>query len=184
MPHDDDERITRLENAIWGKDDHGGVIGKVMQIENELEHMNATLSAINANLSKIVWIIIGAVVVAILGLVIRPVTSSAAPTNNSTRVQVGSAADAQHSLVSQSARNYLTVAEVADREDRTERYITQLIEDKRIHPAPTKPRKTWEIPKAYTILTADPEPLRTDPNPSEPLRTLPSAQLIQASADP
>jgi hypothetical protein len=69
---DDDDRLTRLEEAIFGSGSSGGVLTKIVKIENELEHMNRTLSAINTNLSKLVWIIIAAFMVALLGLVMKP----------------------------------------------------------------------------------------------------------------
>jgi hypothetical protein len=84
---DDDDRLTRLEDrlnrseeAIFGSGSSGGVLNKIVKIENELEHMNRTLSAINGNLSKLVWIIIAAVMMAILGLVLKP-QAMASPTH-------------------------------------------------------------------------------------------------------
>jgi hypothetical protein len=153
----DDDRLTRLEEAIFGTGNSGGVLNKIVRIENELEHMNRTLSAININLSKLVWIIIAAFMVALLGLIMKP-HGVGSPTNNSTSVQVGQA----EKTMAKSGRDYLTVAEVATAEDVAPRTIVDWIDKGRIQPLPLKQGKEYTIAKDYRILPQDAASSGTD----------------------
>jgi hypothetical protein len=62
-------------------------------------------------------------------------------------INVGKAED-----IAESAREYLTVQEVADRESKDERTILLWIEGGRIDPAPVKTGKSWAISEDYRIL--------------------------------
>ena len=141
------DRIERLETAIFG-DGAGnmGVLQKLGKIEIELAHTNRTLESINGHIAKIVWIILAAVLTAVLSLIMRPIP--AATGGNNASVTVGAAEGA---LV-KSQRDYLTVKEVAEREKVEERTITLWIENGRILPVPTKPGKSWAIAADYRIL--------------------------------
>ena len=55
-------------------------------------------------------------------------------------------------LAQTSGRKYLTVKEVAEREDKDERTITLWIEHGRIHPSPVKAGKAWTIAEDYRVL--------------------------------
>lgn len=144
MPHDDPDRLARLETAIFGDGAaNPGVLSQLGQLKLELAHTNRTLESINSHIAKMVWVIIGAVLVALLSLIIRP--TAAAPGNNAS-INVG----ATDTLV-ESARDYLTVSEVALREGKAERTILDWIETGRIQPTPTKPSKEWIIAANYRI---------------------------------
>lgn len=62
-------------------------------------------------------------------------------------INVGKTAD-----IAESAREYLTVQEVAARESKDERTILLWIETGRIDPAPIKNGKSWAISEDYRIL--------------------------------
>jgi hypothetical protein len=53
--------------------------------------------------------------------------------------------------VAESARQYLTVKEVAERESAAERTVISWIENGRIEPAPIKAGKEWQISAEYRI---------------------------------
>ena len=63
-------------------------------------------------------------------------------------INVGKAGD----KVAESGREYLTVAEVAEREGKEERTITLWIEGGRIEPVPRKVGTAWVIAEDYRIL--------------------------------
>jgi hypothetical protein len=145
MTHDAPDRIDRLETAIFGDGgSNPGVLAKLGRIEAEFAHTNRTLESINAHIARGLWILVTAILVAILSLIIRVPT--AAP-GNSASISVGATES-----VADSARDYLTVAEVATRESKAERTIIEWIETGRIDPAPTKPAKEWVIAANYRIL--------------------------------
>lgn len=145
MPHDDPDRLARLETAIFGDGAaNPGVLSQLGQLKLELAHTNRTLESINAHIAKGIWILLTAVIVALISLVMRP--TSAAPGSNAS-INVGAATE----TVVDSARDYLTVSEVALREGKAERTIIEWIETGRIDPAPTKPSKEWIIAAKYRI---------------------------------
>lgn len=144
MSHDDPDRLARLETAIFGDGAaNPGVLSQLGQLKLELAHTNRTLESINAHIAKGIWILLTAVIVALISLVMRP--TSAAPGSNAS-INVG----ATETIVD-SARDYLTVSEVAAREGKAERTIIEWIETGRIDPAPTKPSKEWIIAAEYRI---------------------------------
>jgi len=55
-------------------------------------------------------------------------------------------------IAGSSARDYLTVKEVAAREEKDERTITLWIEQGRLLPAPVKDGKAWTIDPSYRII--------------------------------
>lgn len=150
---------NRLETAIFGDGaNNPGVLTELGKIKIELAHTNRSLDSIERHIAKMVWIILGAVLVAVLSLILRPPTAPAAGNNAS--ISVG-ATDS----VADSARDYFTVAEVAKRETKSERTIIEWIESGRIDPAPTKPAKEWVISASYRIL---PQLSANSRNPEEP----------------
>ncbi len=138
------DRLERLEMAIFGDGGSNmGVLAKLGKIEIELAHTNRTLESINGHIAKIVWIILGAVIVAMMGLVLR----APAAAGNSASISVG----ASESVVD-SGRGYLTVAEVAAKEGKAERTILDWIEAGRVEPMPVKSAKSWVVAADYRIL--------------------------------
>lgn len=145
MPNQDPERLDRLELAIFGDGvNNPGVLSQLGQLKLELAHTNRTLESINAHIAKGIWILLTAVIVALLSLVMRP--TSAAPGSNAS-INVGAATES----IVETARDYLTVSEVAAREGKAERTIIEWIETGRIQPQPTKPSKEWIIAANYRI---------------------------------
>lgn len=144
MPHDEPDRLARLETAIFGDGAaNPGVLSQLGQLKLELAHTNRTLESINAHIAKGIWILLTAVIVALISLVMRP--GSSAPGSNAS-ISVGAT-----ETVVDSARDYLTVSQVAAREGKAERTIIEWIETGRIQPAPTKPSKEWIIAANYRI---------------------------------
>lgn len=141
------DRIERLETAIFG-DGAGnlGVLQKLGKIEIELAHTNRTLESINGHIAKIVWIILVAVLTAVLSLILRPMPTATGGNNAS--VTVG----ATEGALVKSQRDYLTVKEVAEKEKVEERTITSWIENGRLFPQPVKAGKAWTISANYRIL--------------------------------
>jgi hypothetical protein len=71
----------------------------------------------------------------------------------SQNVNVGHAKDPAAQLAS--ARDYLTTAEVAEKEQVSERTVTQWITEGRLDPPPVKAGKSWTIAKNVRILPQD-----------------------------
>ena len=66
--------VAQLSRAVFGDPDDPkakpGIVHELARMEAELKRSNEILEKIQANLSKLIWIIIGAVVVALLKLVL------------------------------------------------------------------------------------------------------------------
>lgn len=88
---------------------------------------------------------------------------SAGKEDVSQNVNVGQADTAEAELVN-SARNYVTTADVAAREHVTERAVLDWISAGRIHPQPVKVGKAWTIARNFRILPQDPESCGDSPN--------------------
>lgn len=69
-------------------------------------------------------------------------------------------------VAADSAREYLTVQEVAEREGVTDRTILNWIDEGRIHPAPIKEGKSWVIAEDFRILPHVAEAGKTKPEPA------------------
>lgn len=65
-----------------------------------------------------------------------------------------------------SAREYLTVQEVAEREGVTDRTILNWIDEGRIHPTPIKEGKSWVIAEDFRIIPHVAEAGKTKPEPT------------------
>jgi len=146
MSSDDHEkRIHRLEMQLWGTDDNPdkGIVARVMMTESIALELKGYAQ-------KIVWLLIATVTLAILHLVVNKPGTTSAP-SQSTSVITSDAAKAVGSLPSISGRDYLLVSEVAEREGKTERTITDWIDQKRIQPPPIKAGKEWRIAADYRI---------------------------------
>lgn len=137
-------RVSRCERALFGDEDSSeGLSARTKMLES-------TVSSIDATLKKLNWLLIAGVIVGVLNLVLRNPTS---PGSNSQSVNVGHADDASAQLAS--ARDYLTTAEVADKEKVSERTVTQWITEGRLDPPPVKAGKSWTIAKNVRILPQD-----------------------------
>lgn len=111
--------------------------------------MEAGFSKIEARWNRIEMLIILGIVGAILNLVLSAsLTSGGAGPHQSTSVITSDASK----LASQSARAYLTTADVALREGIAERTVVEYINQGRISPAPEKTGKSWSIAAEYRIL--------------------------------
>lgn len=139
-PEDLDRRISRCERAIFGDDDSSeGISARMKVAETTLANLDATLKRIN-------WLMIGGIIVGLLNLVIRPIGTP--PTSNLQSVNLGQARE-EAALTS---RDYFTTADVAAREQVSERTVTEWINEGRLEPAPVKAGKAWAIAKTFRIL--------------------------------
>ena len=139
------DRVDRLENTVSGGE-NGGMMGRMMKIESELAHMNRSLDSISTNLSRAVWIVLTAVIVAILGMVLmRPGQSEGA--RNSTSVQVGGVGDKQGVNQAPELRGYYLTSEVAKLINVSERTVQAMCQAGKIQGA-TQPKdgRGWRIP--------------------------------------
>lgn len=141
---DHEKRIHRLETQLWGTDDNPdrGIVARVMMTESIALELKGYAQ-------KIVWLLMAALLLAIVNLVLNKHTAPAP--NQSTSVITSDAAQAIGSLPTTSRRDYLLVSEVATREGKAERTIIEWIEAGRIQPAPTKNGKEWRISAEYRI---------------------------------
>jgi hypothetical protein len=141
---DHEKRIHRLETQLWGTDDNPdrGIVARVMMTESIALELKGYAQ-------KIVWLLMAALLLAIVNLVLNKHTVPAP--NQSTSVITSDAAQAIGSLPTTSRRDYLLVSEVATREGKAERTIIEWIEAGRIQPAPTKNGKEWRISAEYRI---------------------------------
>ena len=92
-PEDHEDRIARIERTLYGGDDSSTGLSARMRTT---EH---SLTNIEDGIKRLIWLVITAIIVAVLGLVVRPVQLPA------------------------SVKTWLTTADVAAREKLTERTV-------------------------------------------------------------
>lgn len=107
-----------------------------------------SLTNIEDGIKRLMWLVITAIVVAILGLVVRPIQLPT-PSHQSTSVITGSKDAAS---MPASAKTWLTTADVAAREKLTERTVINYIEAGQIQPPPVKAGKEWHIAANFRII--------------------------------
>ena len=153
---DHEKRIHRLETQLWGTDDNPdrGIVARVMMTESIALELKGYAQ-------KIVWLLMAALLLAVVNLVLNKHTAPAP--SQSTSVITSDAAQAIGSIPTTSRRDYLLVSEVATREGKSDRTILDWIESGRIQPAPTKEGKEWRIAVEYRIPPQFAASLGTDP---------------------
>ena len=117
--------------------------------------------------NKIKWLLFTTILLALVNLVINK-TPAATGSHQSTSVITSDAAKVSDTSPPGTRRDYLLVSEVALREGKSERTITDWIESGRIQPAPIKSGKEWRIAAEYRIppqLTAISGTHDTEPHP-------------------
>lgn len=113
-------------------------------------HMTETTTAkIDANLNKLVWLVITAVVVGLLNLILPRSNSAPSAPHQSTSVITGDATDLEQLA---SHRTYLTTADVAAKEKVSVREVVDMIAQGEITPAPEKTGREYRIAASYRIL--------------------------------
>ena len=146
----DDEfhrRLSKCERAIFGEDDSSE------GLSSRMKFAESTLETMVEFHRKITWLVIAGILVGLLNLVIKPTTGGHAPQSQS--VNVGQSKDGKEQMLT--ARDYLTTADIAQREKVTERAVTEWINEGRIYPEPVKQGKAWVIAKNFRILPSDSE---------------------------
>lgn len=160
MDRDEDHlssRIGRCERALFGMDDSSqGLSARTKMLETTVANIDATLKKLN-------WLIIAGVIVGILNLVIR---NPAVPASHQQSVNVGHAEPG--SALVETARDYVTTADIAKRMNVTDRAVIDWISEGRIEPMPVKSGKSWVIAKNFRILPNDSECCGEIPNLEEP----------------
>lgn len=161
MAHDDDSnlssRIGRCERALFGLDDSSeGLSARTKMLETTVANIDATLKKLN-------WLIIAGVLVGVLNLILNKPTANA---SHQQSVNVGQAA-AEDALV-ETSRDYLTTADIAAKEQVTERAVIDWIAEGRIDPMPVKSGKQWVIAKNFRIVPNDSECCGETPNSQTP----------------
>lgn len=94
--------------------------------------------------------------IAVLKMQITMMQASSGGKGVSQSVNVGQTKDDQTELVD-TARDYVTTADIAAREHVSERAVVEWINEGRIVPQPTKTGKAWTIARNFRILPQDPE---------------------------
>jgi DNA-binding CsgD family transcriptional regulator len=151
---DHEERIARIELTLYGADDSSTGLSARMRTT---EH---SLTNIEDGIRKLVWLVITAIVVAVLGLVIRPIQMPSAP-HQSTSVITG---QKDAITLPTSAKTWLTTADVATREKITERTVINYIESGMIVPHPTRTGKEWHIAANFRIVPKSSEECEASEN--------------------
>jgi len=145
MDHDEDplsRRIGHCERALFGVDDSSeGLSARTKMLEN-------TVASIDATLRKLNFIIISLVIVGVLNLILR--STSPAPSSHQQSVNVGHA-ETEGTLV-ETARDYVTTADIAKQEQVTERAVLDWIAAGKIQPMPVKSGKSWAIARNFRII--------------------------------
>lgn len=154
MDEEISRRLSKCERALFGDEDSSeGLSARVKVLET-------TLGTVVDFGRKIIWLLVTGILVGILNLVIRP---QALPTNpQSQSVNVGQSKTAEDLVLT--ARDYLTTADIAQRENVTERAVTEWINEGRIYPEPVKQGKAWIIAKNFRIIPNGAEECGEDPN--------------------
>jgi len=136
-----------MEHTLYGREDSStGLSSRMRTTEN-------TLGEIRDGIKKLSWLVITAIVVALLGLVIRPIQMPSAA-HQSTSVITG---QKDAAAMPASAKTWLTTTDVAKREQVTERTIINYIEAGQIDPAPVKEGKEWHIAEHFRIIPKNAE---------------------------
>lgn len=147
MDDDFNRRLSKCERAIFGDDDSSE------GLSSRMKYAETTLETMVDFHRKIIWLVITGILVGILNLVIRPTGVGHAPQSQS--VNVGQAKNEKEQVIT--ARDYLTTADIAQRENVTERAVTEWINEGRIYPEPVKQGKSWVIAKNFRIVPQDSE---------------------------
>jgi hypothetical protein len=147
MDEDFHHRLSKCERAIFGEDDSSE------GLSSRMKFAESTLQNIVEFHRKIMWLLIATILVGLLNLVIKPTGIGHAPQSQS--VNVGQSKDGKEPLLT--ARDYLTTADIAQREKVTERAVTEWINEGRIIPEPIKQGKSWVIAKNFRIIPQDSE---------------------------
>lgn|GEM_PF-3700183 len=142
---DHEERIARVERTLYGGDDSSTGLSARMRTT---EH---SLTNIEDGIKRLMWLVITAIIVAVLGLVIRPIQVPS-DAHQSTSVITG---QKDAAAMPASANTWLTTTDVAKRENVTERTVINYIEAGQIDPAPVKAGKEWHIAETFRILPKD-----------------------------
>lgn len=142
-----DDRVTRLENTLYGLDgaQERGIVTRMVMVES-------SVTTINDAAKKIIWLLVGGIVVGLLNLLLTPRVQPGHPNNNSVSIG-GKVSDAEPV----SHKSYLTTEEVARKENKTARTIINWIEDGKIDPPPVKDGKSYQISENYRIIPKNSE---------------------------
>ena len=142
-----EQRLSKCERALFGEDDSSE------GISSRMKYAETNIATIMDASRKIIWLLVTGIVVGVLNLVINKPHSLPAPQQQS--VNVGQSASPEDPQLT--ARDYLTTADIAQRENVTERAVTEWINSGRIQPEPVKQGKAWIIAKNFRILPNDSE---------------------------
>jgi len=156
MDEDFHTRLSKCERALFGDEDSSE------GLSSRMKFAEMTLGTVVDASKKIIWLLIAGILVGLLNLVIKPAGTGHAPQSQS--VNVGQTKDEAGTLAS--SRDYLTTADIAQRENVTERAVTEWIAQGRITPKPVKQGKAWVIAKNFRILPNDSECCGETPNPA------------------
>jgi lipopolysaccharide/colanic/teichoic acid biosynthesis glycosyltransferase len=136
-----------MERTLYGDDDSStGLSSRVKTTET-------TITEIADGIRRIMWLLITAIVIAVLSLVIRPIQIPSAA-HQSTSVITG---QKDAATAPASAKTWLTTTDVAQREKVTERTVINYIESGQIQPPPIKAGKEWHIAENFRIIPKDAE---------------------------
>lgn len=131
-----------MERTLYGEDDSSTGLSARMRTT---EH---SLTNIEDGIRKLVWLVITAIVVAVLGLVIRPIQVPS-ESHQSTSVITG---QKDAATLPASTKTWLTTTDVAQREKVTERTVINYIESGQIQPPPINAGKEWHIAENFRII--------------------------------
>lgn len=155
MDEDFHRRLSKCEHALFGNEDSSEGLSSRMKVAEK------TLDVIVDASKKIIGLLVLSFLVGVLNLVMKSAPSGSAPQPQS--VNVGQTKDEAATLAS--SRDYLTTADIAQRENVTERAVTEWINAGRIQPEPVKQGKAWVIAKNFRIIPQDSECCGETPNP-------------------
>lgn len=159
--------MTRVESILYGPDDDPSR-GHVTQVHE----MRRGLGKLETLAERLQWLILAGVVVGLLNLIMPRSGASSGPSNQTTSIMTSDAA-AKASADLASHRDWLTVAQVAQRESVTERAITEWINAGRLQPQPVKDGKSWRISPSYRMAPKSAAPLGTMPSGAETAKVCP-----------
>jgi len=139
-------RLARCERTLFGEDDSSKGLSARM-------HMTETTTAkIDANINKLVWLVITAVLVGLLNLILPRSNGTPSAPHQSTSVITGDATDLEQLA---SHRTYLTTADVAAKEKVSVRKVIDMIANGEIIPKPEKSGREYNIDPKYQVAAND-----------------------------
>lgn len=153
------QHILELQGLVIGNPSipNSGLNSRVRELELGDQYTRESLKEIKSDLRRVAWLMIGSIIVALMNLIIPRTYPAHSGATQTTSIQTSAASP--KGIAAASQRDYLTVADVSEREDKAARTIQLWASEGRISGASKDAGGDWIFPKDYRILPQNGVPL-------------------------